>query len=113
MGEEHDETAPFQFFSDHDDPAIAAAARDGRRREFAAFTAFAGEEVPDPQAVETFERSRITQAGPDPLYRRLLRLRRELPRELDASADGPVVTLRRGSATLVADLERRTVRLET
>jgi maltooligosyltrehalose trehalohydrolase len=112
MGEEHDERAPFQFFSDHDDPAIAEATRQGRRREFAAFTAFAGEEVPDPQEAATFERSRLSHPEPDPLYRELLRLRRELPRELDVAADGPVLTLRRGTATLVADLERRTVRLE-
>ena len=52
MGEEHGERAPFQFFSDHIDKRIATATRDGRRREFAAFAAFAGEEVPDPQAVD-------------------------------------------------------------
>ena len=50
MGEEYVETAPFQFFTDHIDPAIAEATREGRRREFATFAAFAGEEVPDPQA---------------------------------------------------------------
>jgi len=113
MGEEHDEPAPFRFFTDHDDPVIAEATREGRRREFAAFAAFAGEEIPDPQEPATFERSRISHPEPDPFYRELLRLRRELPRELEASADGPVLTLRRGPATLVADLERRTVRLET
>ena len=43
MGEEHDERAPFQFFSDHIDPAIADATREGRKREFAAFTSFSGE----------------------------------------------------------------------
>ena len=41
---------PFQFFTDHIDPAIAEATREGRRREFARFAAFAGEDVPDPQA---------------------------------------------------------------
>ena len=64
MGEEHDERAPFQFFSDHDDPEIADATREGRRREFAAFAAFAGEEVPDPQDAATFERSRISHPSP-------------------------------------------------
>ena len=57
------------------------ATREGRRREFAAFAAFSGEEVPDPQAFETFERSKLTRAA-DPelaqLYRDLLRVRREL-----------------------------------
>src|SRR5262249_22130347 len=46
MGEEYGERRPFQFFTDHVDPAIADATREGRRREFD----FAGEDVPDPQA---------------------------------------------------------------
>jgi maltooligosyltrehalose trehalohydrolase len=112
MGEEHDERAPFQFFTDHTDAAIAEATREGRRSEFVAFSSFSGEDVPDPQDVSTFERSKISHPDPDPFYARLLRLRRELPRELDASADGRVLKLRRGRATLVADLERRTVRLD-
>ena len=54
MGEEHGEAAPFQFFSDHIDEEIAVATREGRRREFAGFAEFAGEEVPDPQDPATF-----------------------------------------------------------
>ena len=60
MGEEHDEVAPFQFFTDHIDPLIADATREGRRREFAAFTSFSGELVPDPQDAQTAIRSRIS-----------------------------------------------------
>ena len=56
QGEEHGEHAPFQFFADHIDEEIAVATREGRRREFAAFAEFAGEEVPDPQDPATFER---------------------------------------------------------
>jgi maltooligosyltrehalose trehalohydrolase len=111
MGEEHDEPAPFQFFTDHIDPLIADATREGRKREFEAFSSFAGEEVPDPQAHSTFERSRISQPEPDPFYVELIRLRRELPRELDVAVDGRVLTLRRGHATLVADFDARTVEL--
>jgi maltooligosyltrehalose trehalohydrolase len=111
MGEEHDEAAPFQFFTDHIDPLIADATREGRRREFAAFTSFSGDEVPDPQALETFVRSRISQAEPDAFYGELLELRRELPRTLDASSEGRVLTLRRGNATLVADFDAKTVEL--
>ena len=37
------------------------ATREGRRREFASFAAFAGEEVPDPQDPATFERSKLTR----------------------------------------------------
>jgi maltooligosyltrehalose trehalohydrolase len=111
MGEEWFETAPFRFFTDHVDPAIAEATREGRRREFEAFSEFAGEEVPDPQALETFVRSKLHPREPDPLYRELLALRLELPRELEAEADedARVLRLRRGAATLVADFGNRRV----
>jgi len=82
MGEEYGEPAPFQFFSDHIDEEIAVATRDGRRREFAAFAEFAGEEVPDPQDPATFERSKLTRERDEPtaeLYARLLAMRRQLP----------------------------------
>jgi maltooligosyltrehalose trehalohydrolase len=109
MGEEYFETAPFQFFTDHIDPAIAEATREGRKKEFEAFTSFSGENVPDPQEVETFLRSKLHPREPDPLYRDLLALRRELPRELVTEVDWQVLTLRRGSATLVADFANRRV----
>jgi maltooligosyltrehalose trehalohydrolase len=83
MGEEYGERAPFQFFSDHIDKRIARATREGRRREFAAFAAFAGEEVPDPQSPATFEASKLTGRGARghaALVRALLAARRELPR---------------------------------
>jgi maltooligosyltrehalose trehalohydrolase len=111
MGEEHDEQAPFLFFSDHIDPAIAEATREGRRREFAAFSEFSGTEVPDPQERSTFERSIVSHGDPDPLYAELIELRRELPCELDVQVAWPVLTLRRGDATLVADLASKTVEL--
>ena len=72
MGEEYGETAPFQFFTDHIDEEIAEATREGRRREFAAFAAFSGEEVPDPQDPATFERSKLSREV-DPEIRDLYR----------------------------------------
>jgi maltooligosyltrehalose trehalohydrolase len=81
MGEEYGEPAPFQFFSDHIDKRIADATREGRRREFAAFAEF-GEEIPDPQDVTTFERSKLTrQRDPEvaSLYSELIAARRRLP----------------------------------
>ena len=113
MGEEYLETRPFQFFTDHVDPEIAEATRAGRKREFEAFTAFAGDEVPDPQALETFLRSKLEPREPDSLYRELLALRRELPRELEVEADeeARLLRLRRGSVALVADFANRTVEL--
>jgi maltooligosyltrehalose trehalohydrolase len=82
MGEEYGEPAPFQFFCDHIDEEIATATREGRRREFAAFATFAGEEVPDPQDRATFLRSKLTRErdpGLQELYATLLRVRRTLP----------------------------------
>ena len=111
MGEEHDERAPFQFFSDHIDPAIADATREGRKREFAAFTSFSGEQVPDPQDEATARRSVISHGAADPLYRELLQLRRTLPRELDVAAHGSVLTMRRGDRTLLVDFDAKAVEL--
>ena len=82
MGEEYGEEAPFQFFSDHIDPDIATATREGRRAEFSAFASFSAGEVPDPQDPATFERSKLTRRRDEPLaslYRELLVVRRELP----------------------------------
>jgi maltooligosyltrehalose trehalohydrolase len=114
QGEEYSEEAPFQYFTDHNDPFIAAATREGRRREFAHFAGFSGE-VPDPQDAAAFERSRLKPAPPEELYVRLLRLRRELPRELEIAVDESARTLelRRGRATLRADFANETVELET
>ena len=113
QGEEYGETAPFQFFTDHIDPVIAEATRQGRRREFAHFAGFSGE-VPDPQDEAAFERSKLTPREPEELYARLLRLRRELPRELEVACDEQARTLllRRGRATLRADFANETVELD-
>jgi maltooligosyltrehalose trehalohydrolase len=81
MGEEYDESAPFQFFSSFEDPVIQKAVSEGRLREFAGF-GWSG--IPDPQEPATFERSRLQwRQGAENLemitwYRALLRLRREL-----------------------------------
>jgi maltooligosyltrehalose trehalohydrolase len=57
MGEEYGETAPFQYFVSHSDSAIIEAVRKGRSEEFAGFQ-WSGE-LPDPQAEETFSRSKL------------------------------------------------------
>jgi maltooligosyltrehalose trehalohydrolase len=77
MGQEYDESAPFQFFADFQDSALKKAVSEGRRSEFKDFD-FA--EVPDPEDPETFERSRLTWAVNREMlewYRDLLRLRKE------------------------------------
>jgi len=112
MGEEYDEQNPFLFFTDHIDPAIAEATREGRRREVARTSGSSGE-APDPQAVQTFERSKLTPREPDPLFLELLALRRTMPRTLDIAVDGKRVRLTRGETTLILDLDARAVELRT
>lgn len=57
MGEEMSAPSPFLYFVSHTDKQLIAAVRKGRKEEFAAFHAEG--EAPDPQAAETFERSKI------------------------------------------------------
>jgi maltooligosyltrehalose trehalohydrolase len=85
MGEEYGETSPFLYFIDHGDPDLVTAVREGRQREFAAI----GQLAPpsDPQAEETFVRSRLNWTLRNEghgaqllsLYRDLIALRREEP----------------------------------
>lgn len=113
MGEEWGETNPFAFFTDFDGD-LADAVREGRRREFAAFPEFADPErrarIPDPNAAETFARSRIdwdkvTQepfASRLALVRRLLRLRAERIAPLLPGAGGGKVLWREGTGFSIA-----------
>jgi maltooligosyltrehalose trehalohydrolase len=89
MGEEYGETAPFQYFTSHDDAHLIEAVRKGRLEEFDDFE-WTGE-PPDPHDEQTFLRSKLSRIEFDDLrnlYRELLRLRREIPAlrslELDA-----------------------------
>jgi maltooligosyltrehalose trehalohydrolase len=64
MGEDWAASTPFLYFVDFsEDKALADAVREGRRREFANFTAFAVEqgsrEIPDPTREETFAASQL------------------------------------------------------
>jgi maltooligosyltrehalose trehalohydrolase len=110
MGEEYGERAPFQFFSDHIDKEIADATREGRRSEFAAFASFSKEEVPDPQDVATFERSKLSRERDEPLaelYAELLSVRRELPAgeadEIAFDEQQRWLRMRRGAFELVCN----------
>jgi len=100
MGEEYAEKAPFQYFVSHSDQALIRAVRQGRAREFEAFR-WKGE-LPDPQAEETFTRSRLQwdlaeQAGHKEIfrfYRDCIAARKEylFPEDLsafDRRADSP------------------------
>ncbi len=62
MGEEYGETAPFHFFTDHGDPALAETVRTGRRQEIGDH---AGTEPPDPQDPATFAACRLDWSLPE------------------------------------------------
>jgi maltooligosyltrehalose trehalohydrolase len=81
MGEEYGEGAPFLYFTDHGDRALAEAVRRGRRAEYPE------QDPADPQSPETFARSRLNRGlAREPrhrellnLYTTLLRLRKDVP----------------------------------
>ncbi|WNG43533.1 malto-oligosyltrehalose trehalohydrolase [Archangium minus] len=86
MGQEWNASTPFLYFTDHNEE-LGRLVTEGRRKEFAGFARFSGDTVPDPQAVETFTRSKLDwseagrpeHAGVLALYRELLRLRATEP----------------------------------
>ena len=90
MGQEWAASTPFLYFTDHPEE-LGRQVTEGRRQEFGKFSAFADpaerERIPDPQAPETFERSRLDwierermpHAGMLALHRALLHLRRTHP----------------------------------
>lgn len=82
QGQEWATRAPFQFFTDHHEE-LGRQVTSGRREEFASFSAFAHPalraQIPDPQAVETFERSRLPwQELQQPEHASMLRLYQRL-----------------------------------
>jgi maltooligosyltrehalose trehalohydrolase len=86
QGQEWATGAPFQFFTDHAED-LGRKITMGRREEFASFEAFADParraRIPDPQAAQTFERSRLPwheleeppHASTLRLYQRMIALR--------------------------------------
>ena len=132
MGEETASKTPFQFFTDHHGE-LADAVREGRRREFASFASFSNParraQIPDPNAPETFDRSRPV---PEPacgatrskLYRDLIAIRREqivphltAAKAINAEAVGPLAVVARwrlndAVLTLATNLGPQACRLE-
>ncbi|RKE18548.1 malto-oligosyltrehalose trehalohydrolase [Streptomyces sp. TLI_171] len=98
MGEEWGAGTPWQYFTDHTDPQLAEAVRQGRRREFAEH-GWRAEDVPDPQDPATVRASTLdwTEPGRAPhaelldWYRRLIRLRRTAPELADGDLAAVVV----------------------
>jgi maltooligosyltrehalose trehalohydrolase len=92
MGQEWGASAPFLYFTSHTDEQLARGVREGRKEEYASFleaeeigSSNMDEGFADPQAQETFERSKLnwSQLEESPhreilhFYRDLLALRRE------------------------------------
>ena len=104
MGEEWDAPEPFSFFCDFSGE-LADLVREGRRREFAEFPAFADPEmrarIPDPTAPATFESAILDWSRIDePLHRERLDLYRTLL-SLRASEIAPrLAGMREGAATV-------------
>jgi len=90
MGQEFAASSPFLYFTDHH-ADLGRLVTEGRRKEFAAFSAFSNParraEIPDPQAESTFEQSKLrldelhdeANGAVQRLYATLLRLRRNDP----------------------------------
>lgn len=117
MGEEWAASTPFAFFTSHPEPELGKATADGRIDEFERM-GWDPDEVLDPQDPETFRRSRLDwdelsegrHAVVLDCYRRLGRLRRELPQLTDPSfgsvactVEGRLFTMRRGDLVVLVN----------
>jgi maltooligosyltrehalose trehalohydrolase len=128
QGEEWKASNPFQYFTDHQDAKLAESVRNGRRREFAAFVKDVSE-VPDPQAPQTFERSKLDwderKRGEHreifEWYRQLIKLRRCIPDfengrfDLDAvrfDEGARWMWLRRGKSLVICNFATNAQRLQ-
>jgi maltooligosyltrehalose trehalohydrolase len=128
MGEEWGASTPWQYFTDHEDPALAAAVSVGRRGEFKAF-GWRPDEVPDPQDPQTFRRSTLNwDERKSPAHAVLLQwhqtliaLRHERPdlrdgrfdqQDVDVDDARRLVTVTRPSTVVAANLSRRTHTLD-
>jgi maltooligosyltrehalose trehalohydrolase len=122
QGEEWAASSPFQYFADHDEE-MARLVSEGREREFAAF-GWAPESIPDPEAIETFVRSKLKwdeankgeHAEMLAWYRQLIKLRRENPSLSDGEPGHTSVTygekemwlsVKRGDVTVNCNLGDR------
>jgi maltooligosyltrehalose trehalohydrolase len=131
QGEEWSVSSPFQYFVDfEDEPELARAVREGRRDEFASF-GWNPDDVPDPNALESFLRSKLNwaeisadeHAGMLRWYQRLIRLRRRYTNLTDGrlevvntyfDEDEQWLVIERGPITIACNFatERRAVPVE-
>jgi maltooligosyltrehalose trehalohydrolase len=127
QGEEFAASTPFQYFADHEDSEMAGAVKEGRRGEFAAF-GWNPADIPDPESVETFQRSKLRwdevhQGRHEEMlewYRRLIQLRRGSPSLNDGepgqttasfSEEKKWLVIERGAVTVMGNLGTEAVEL--
>jgi maltooligosyltrehalose trehalohydrolase len=128
QGEEFAASTPFQYFADHEDPEMARAVKMGRRGEFAAF-GWRPEDIPDPENMETFQRSKLKwdevhEGRHEEMlewYRRLIALRRGSPSLNDGESgqtkvsfdeDKKWLVMERGAVTVMSNLGTEPVELD-
>ncbi|MBB5394761.1 malto-oligosyltrehalose trehalohydrolase [Mucilaginibacter sp. AK015] len=106
MGEEYGEKNPFLYFVSHTDEQLVEAVRQGRRDEFKSFHSEG--ETPDPQAVDTFERSKLNwqsqgntqQQAMLHYYKKLIKLRKGLAALRSLNRDNLSVSFNEEQQTL-------------
>ncbi len=94
QGEEFGASTPFQYFTQHGDAALAAAVREGRRRECLGM-GWSDRDMVDPGSAQTFEGSKLDwmEIEVEPhssllhWYRKLIALRRDTPCLADGRMD--------------------------
>jgi len=108
QGEEWNASTPFLYFTDHQDPELGEAVRQGRRKEFAAF-GWDPHKIPDPQDEETFLKSGLDwdESSRHPhiellqWYRSLIELRRRFPSLTDGRVKQVLVRFDDSARTLI------------
>ena len=127
MGEEWGASTPWQFFTSHPEPELGKATAEGRIREFARM-GWDPAVVPDPQALSTFENSKLFwPESTDADHARLLEFYRQLARLRSSRPDltDPRLTrvgcefddeekwfvLHRGDTTIVVNFAEHPVKL--
>ena len=123
QGEEWGASTPFFYFSGHRERELGYAVSEGRKREFSAF-GWNPDEIADPQALETFMRSKLdwSELAREPhadllqWHRELIRLRRQSTELTDGRLDKVDVkfdeqarwlTMRRGPIAIVINFARQ------
>jgi malto-oligosyltrehalose synthase/malto-oligosyltrehalose trehalohydrolase len=128
MGQEWGASTPFPYFCDYSDPPLAAAVTQGRLAEFAAL-GWNPDDIPDPQAVSTFEAAKLRWSEVDEgehavlasIHRHLVALRRQYSEltnpvmartRCEFDEDAGWFLMRRGGLAVVVNFSSSEVRVE-